>query len=1061
MVCLLQQFTGMIKEFMRAISMRTFCILAAIFVPGTTCFSQQYKTINISLSQGLSQSCVYDIVQDKQGFTWLATQDGLNRYNGIEFKIFRDDPFDTTTLSTNFINCLFVDSRGWLWIGTQQHGLNLFIPATESFRRFHASQYKALGHDNINDICEDQHGKLWIATSKGLAQLTVSGNDPSKATTTFFAIKFKSLQIEKPDEPVVSKIFIDRHNTLWAAIKEGLIKFGLSNSSVVNETFLNSKNNFLPSDEITSFTQDAFGRTYMGTAEGLCVYDYKTTSFSHIGPSANKNSYDGMRYINSVYCDASGNLWAGTAGNGLFVYRKEYLQGNKTDFTPYKIPLINDRQSSMILCLKEDAISAGLMWVGTFAGGFFKIVPKQKNFSSNYLEYPGVESPLVTCVMKDNSGIVWAGTQNGLVRIITSEKKTNIFTYDEKNTKLMANYISVVQQDKNGTIWVGTEWGIQRIENPTSPNPKFISYSIDADHAKKFIRSIYFDDEGVLYVIYRKDIFKYKKEQDKFELFCQNPDTTMSAQRGYSISSMLIDRNNNCWIGSTMGLAFFTADANGIIKWNNPMLFYHQLADTNTLRSHSIQCITEDGKGNIWLGTSNGLTKAIFTNGKMRFTNYSTQNNIKNTCVYAVVEEPETGFLWLSTNGGLTRFDPAGIATANFDINDDLQSNEFNAGAYSRAADGEMFFGGIQGYTSFYPSQIKLDNVAPKVFITDFDIPGKNKTIEFDASGNKKISLKYAENSFTIDFIGLHYHDPLKNQYAYKLEGFHKDWNYCGTSRQVNFSQLPPGEYVFKVIASNNDGVYSAQSDTITITIKPPFYKTIWFYLSLLGLIGIVLWLLHIYRLQMKLAQVKEVERIRKETAADFHDELGHKLTTISWFSEILKKKLKPEQTELKGYLEKIIETSGNLYLTMKDLLWAMDPEKDSVYHTFLQLKNFGQELFDHTGVEFNANEINEDLKEVDVPLSFKRHLLLIFKEVMHNSLKHGSATHTFLDLEKNNGTMILRFGDDGKGFNIEGLNGHGHGIKNVKRRAELIHAETNFKSNGTGTVFELKLNLN
>ncbi|MEP7170711.1 MAG: triple tyrosine motif-containing protein, partial [Bacteroidota bacterium] len=373
----------------------------------------------------------------------------------------------------------------------------------------------------------------------------------------------------------------------------------------------------------------------------------------------------------------------------------------------------------------------------------------------------------------------------------------------------------------------------------------------------------------------------------------------------------------------------------------------------------------------------------------------------------------------------------------------------------------EIFFGGIQGYTSFYPSQIKLDVVQPKVYITDFIIPGKPKPFMYDASGNKSISLKYFENSFAVDFIALHYHDPVKNQYAYKLEGFQQDWTYCGNLHQVNFSQLPPGEYIFKVMASNNDGYYNRQGDALTIIIKPPFFKTIWFYLALLAFIAIILWLLHIYRLQMKLAQIKEVERIRKETAADFHDELGHKLTTISWFSEILKKKIKPEQVELRSYLDKIIETSGSLYLTMKDLLWAMDPEKDSLFHMYAQLKNFGEELFDHTGIEFNANGINDELKKFDLPLSYKRHILLIFKEVMHNSLKHAQPVSTFLDLEKTNGTLTLRFGDNGKGFDMQNGSMNGNGIKNVKRRAEIIHAETHLRSNGTGTFFELKLNLN
>jgi ligand-binding sensor domain-containing protein/signal transduction histidine kinase len=1044
-------------------ALKTSSMVMALLFLQTKLFCQSYKPVNISLSQGLAQSSVYKIVQDKQGFIWMATQDGLNRYDGVQFKIFRENPFDTSTLSSSYITALLIDHNGWLWVGTPTQGLNLYVPATSTFRHFFSEGSNSICHNNISDLYEDVSGNLWVSTVKGFSRININGNDPGTAQLTFKNFYKLKNEGDKEEDISVNKIYTDHANTVWVAARDGLYSLTFTNDIVSKMNFFSTGNGSgISNDYVHVMCEDMNGKFWIGTSRGLNMFDKTTGKIIDVfkkDPALVKVLR--TEVISNLFSDATGNLWIGTDGGGLFVLRKEHLAAEFISSEVEHIHLGNERLTTTILSVSEDKINPGLIWIGTFAGGSYKLVPVLKNFYSDNLEYNGVESPVVTCVLKDNHGLIWLGTQNGLIRQDKKNGDIKIFKNNYKTYSMMANYTSSVLQDIKGNIWIGTEMGVQRIDNASTASPKFISYFIDAEKSKRFIRSLYIDNKNDLYILCRNSIFKYNPAGDAFVLFLENPDSVMSRQRGYYITSMLIDKHQNCWIGSTMGLAVFMNRWGKEADLSNPKIFYHDLNDTNTLRSQSIQSIMEDSKGNVWLSTSNGLTKAVLENNNIKFTNFSTTDRIKNNTVYAAVEDPQSGLIWLSTNGGLTRFDPSGKTTVNFDINDGLQSNEFNAGAYSRSDDGEIFFGGIQGYTSFYPSQIKLDVVPPKVLITDFEMSGKPKSFIYDASGNKNINLKYFENSFTVDFIALHYHDPIKNQYAYKLQGFQTDWTYCGNTHKVNFSQLPPGEYVFKVMASNNDGYYNQQGDSLTINIKSPFYKTIWFYLALLAFVAIVLWLLHIYRLQMKLAQIREVERIRKETAADFHDELGHKLTTISWFSEILKKKIAPEQAELRSYLDKIIETSGSLYLTMKDLLWAMDPEKDSLFHMYTQLKNFGEELFDHTGIEFNANGINEELKSYDLPLSYKRHILLIFKEVMHNSLKHAQPVSTFLDIEKSNGTLTLRFGDNGKGFDMSNGSMNGNGIKNVKRRAEIIHADTNLRSNGTGTFFELKLNLN
>jgi hypothetical protein len=413
--------------------------------------------------------------------------------------------------------------------------------------------------------------------------------------------------------------------------------------------------------------------------------------------------------------------------------------------------------------------------------------------------------------------------------------------------------------------------------------------------------------------------------------------------------------------------------------------------------------------------------------------------------------------LLMSTNGGLSRFDPVNIVFKNYNVHDGLQSNEFNAGAFFQSDKHEFYFGGVNGYTSFFPNEIKEDTIKPKVFIAGLTVPG-GESADFLSNGKKKeIKLDYSQNSFSVNFIALQYSNPAANQYAYMLEGFHKNWINSGTVNQINFSQLPPGNYVLRVKASNADGVFNEAGDSISIIIHPPFWNTLWFYLIIATIVFLVFYALHRYKLRMSSLQHAEIEKIRKETAADFHDELGHKLTTISWFAEILKKRMGPEMAEEKTYLDKIIETSANLYHTMKDLLWAMDPGKDSLNDLYLQMRHFGESLYDQTGVEFVAGDADDKWSEIHLPLAQKRHVLLIFKEAMHNSLKHSHSSKIELGAFRQNGHVAFTLRDNGKGFKFD-WDIAGNGLRNVKKRAEQIKGRLEIFSDKEGTKIELKV---
>jgi ligand-binding sensor domain-containing protein len=1015
--------------------------------------AQQYKAITLSLPEGLSQSTVYDIVQDHNGFVWMATQDGLNKYDGSTFTVYRDEPFDTSSISSSHISALLCDSKGRLWVGSLNHGLNLYEPGKETFIHFTAgTSGGSLKSNLITALHEDHSGNIWVGTANGLhriKEMSLKG----KSNFSFEPVPLLMNSMDSITDKFINVISSDKRQQLWVGTYAGLFKINTSENfqpKSLPVVWFSKKNERISDDFVHSICVDQTDNVWVGTREGLNRISYPgehITIFNGKGMSGNN--------ITSLLAASTGDIWIGYNGRGIQVIRKEFT-GLSAESIKFSLPeAVNESEifkNGKTISLWEDRITKGMIWAGFNAGGTVRLVPVTKKFFTDKLSASGMQTSFVTCLIKDKENGVYVGTNEGLISFDRNRKPLHkYFPSELTNHREKDNYINGLAVTSDGELVFSSENHIF-IKKVTG---KINSYPIP-DNKIGNTRTLVKDHNGNLYVILRYGIYKFDPQDGTFIKTIEVKDPARLEDKAFFLSHFYIDRKGNYWVGSSSGLDFYRASTTTLT--GDPVTYHHNKKDTTSLRNQNILYIGEDREGTIWLGTMNGLTKVVSdVKGNHTFINYSTRNGLVNNVIYSVISDPETGHIWLSTNNGLTEFNPEGFAVATYDVHDGLQSNEFNSYASFRSDDGEMFFGGIEGYTSFYPKQILRDTSAPRIVITEISLNG-NRSLTFNDFGESKtIDLKYRENTFTINFIALHYVDPQKNQYAYRLEGFHDGWIYAGNSHSVNFPQLSPGKYIFRVKAANSDGFYNASGDMFTIIINPPFYKTIWFYLMIAVLVATVLWGLHKYRLRLKLGQVREVEKIRRATAADFHDELGHKLTIISWFAEILKKKIGPEQTDLRPHLDRIIETSGTLYHTMKDMLWAMDPDKDSVYDLYSQLREFGQELFDKTGVLFESEDIPSELKDKNISPSQRRHVLLIFKEVMHNSLKHAHSTNTYLDMVKDENMIKFRFRDNGTGFKMNGHN-VGHGLNNVKRRAGLISARVEIRSEGQGTVAELTL---
>jgi signal transduction histidine kinase len=373
-----------------------------------------------------------------------------------------------------------------------------------------------------------------------------------------------------------------------------------------------------------------------------------------------------------------------------------------------------------------------------------------------------------------------------------------------------------------------------------------------------------------------------------------------------------------------------------------------------------------------------------------------------------------------------------------------------------------MFFGGANGFNRFFPHLVKDEPHAAPVVLTRFKLFDQVKAFDLPLPELPEIQLRHDENFFALEFVALDYIGSENVQYAYKLEGLADDWTYCGNRRYANYTNVEPGEYVFRVKASNNDGVWNEPGASIRLVIAPPFWRTWWFYgLAVLSFAALV-YGVHEYRVRyqikqsLQLARVRFAERegMREQIARDYHDEMGHKITKISLFSEIIKRSVNGASTEMLGHLDKVAEASQSLCSDARDFIWTLNPEKDSLFALALHLKEFGDALFEDTGVNFQVHGLSEELGKVRLAMEWKRQLALIFKEGMHNILKHARSENAALTFNWQNGKLEMALSDDGQGMahrEASSPNGSGHGLENMKRRAALLKGDFAISTNHSG----------
>jgi signal transduction histidine kinase/ligand-binding sensor domain-containing protein len=977
----------------------------------------------ITREDGLSSNTVTHILQDSQGFLWIGTQDGLNRFDGYSFVTYRYDPDDPSSLRDDFIESIYEDRDGELWVGTQSGWLEHYDRLTDRFTHYQISSH-------VYTIHKDREGMLWIGSKDpGLLRF-----DPDTGET----------------------------ETVWGG------------------------------QDFTSIVEDRVGDLWVTSPqEGLGRYDRTHDRFTVFEPE-----YP----VHAIVEDRSGVLWLATWGGGLARFdrdteRFDYLLPDPTD--PYSI---HDNSVSAVF---ED--TAGAMWLGFYGSGLDRFDPDGVSGQGRFAHYQhdpsdphSLSTDSITAIFQDRSGTLWVGHEDGggLSRLATGSDRFGHYRHvpDDPNS-LGGDQVTSLFEDQQRDLWIGTFSGLDRWQRTTGQWRNYRHAPGDPGSlAHDSVRSVYVDQANVLWVGTEGGLDRYDRQEDRFVhigspvvmWMHEGPSGTMwlatkqglftldrDAEEltlfteGYSWKIMVFeDQSGVVWVGSSGDGLDRYDPASG--EWRH---YENDPDDPHSLSDNSVETIHEDQTGALWLGTRAGLNR--LDRDSEAFTQYWVRDGLPHNAVVGMLED-EAGYLWLSTGAGLSRFNPRTETFRNYDARDGLQGNTFWRNAYHQNLDGEMFFGGESGLNAFEPQKITDNPHVPPIVISTFSL--FNQAVRTNLRPNEQIDLMHKENFLSFDFAALDYNSPEKNHYAYRLEGVDEDWVYAGTRRHADYSNLGPGDYVFRVKGSNNDGVWNEEGALVRVTIQPPFWATWWFRI----LVGLVLAGAAFGAVRLRVRNVearsRELERQveieidqrmkveealrqsemekavtaeRSRLARELHDAVTQTLFSASLIAEILPRLWAKDPERGRQQLEEVRLLTRGALAEMRSLLLELRPEALARAKMDDLLRQLGRAMTGRTGVPVS---VSADVR-CSLPAEVQVALYRIAQEALNNTAKHAEASQVEVSFQCEADRATLAVGDDGRGFDVDNISPGHLGVGFMRERAAAVGAELEIGSKiGSGT---------
>lgn len=907
------------------------CIVMCIF--SETSYAKKNENINfqnITIEDGLAQSFTEYIYQDSYGYMWIGTNDGLNRYNGNEFKLFRNIKDDDNSISNNMISSLVEDKEKNLWIGTDG-GLNKMNLVTGDITRYLVSdEDRKYSNTAVDEIFIDSKGRLWVCTINGL-NLYDSEND-----------KFVKVATDYLENKGLQYITEDHQNNIWVSTRDGLFKYNHEKNTV--EAFYHDEDNENTISENNIFSLHySEKKLWIGTkTSGLNIMDledYSIKKYSH--DSKNPKSIP-SNLVRDIIRDKDGKMWLATdQGLATFDEKDETFYTYKNDMRKYSICDNN------VVDLYQDNL--GVIWVGTF-NGISKFFPSKgfKVYRNDILDNNSLSSSSVCGIYEDDDGMVWVGTFNSGINKINNTTDIIMRYYNDGNNSntLSSNRIKDITGIEN-EIWIATDNGLNKYDKTTG---EFTVYK-KSDNANSIInnevRVLHIDSDGLLWIGTRGGISTFDRN-GKFTTY-----NNIFEENGVyekTISAIYEDNKGIMWFG--------LGNDGGLVRYNKETgEVKNYLVDNNknSISSNTIRSISEDGKGNLWIGTTDGLNKLNKTTEE--FTVYGERHGLSNSFIYGVIVDNNDN-IWISTNYGISMYNQESDRFIRYYEADGLATNEFNGFSYHRNKEGEIYFGGVNGLTKFNPLEMQLNNSIENIVVDSIKTSG-GLEVEIE----KDIVLDYFSRELYIKFFIPEYKNMSQMQYAYKLEGMDSDWILSGSENYARYSNLPPGKYKMLMAGRNYNGVWTNVS-SVNIKVKNFIWKTPLAYCIYIAIVGVIIFIFYNY---IKILEALVVQRTK---------EINKKLKENK---KLYKRLIEAEQYKNNYFvnLSHELRTPLNVILSLEQLIRSLlssgkkiDNNKMEKYMSTLsgnskRLLNLINNIIDTSKIDSGSYKLNKE--EVDI----------------------------------------------------------------------------------------------
>ena len=1010
-------------------------------------------------AEGLSQDRVTQIVRDDQGFLWFATQHGVDRYDGYNFKVFKHDLARPHSLCGVFVTSLFEDRAGNLWMGCGD-GLDRYDPLTETFVHYHLA-WGPVRHwsDEVGQIHEDPAGMLWLSTGGGLARL-----DPRSGRTTWFHHNDKD-PLSLSDDDVKSS-GEDREGHLWVATGQGLDEFDPNTGHVIFHVPLREPHEL-------SFYEDREGVFWILSASGngLAVLDRRTGRLTRYSFAA--RDLPGLPLTGTIQMleDRDGNLWVGTLSDGLLLFDRKnnrFIRYRHDPSNPDSIP------ENRITSLFQDR--EGDIWVGLGATQPVFFTPRARPFETLPFDSgnrANLGEKLVDVIYQDHEGVLWIGTTGALDRCDSTGRHCT--HYAIPGDGVTSDVLSIVE-DQSGTLWVGTSGqGLCRFDRRAGRCRMFRHSKDDPSSiSNDTIDRLLVDREAVLWAATADGLDRFDPVTEGFTVYRD----LSSPHAATQMPSMVEARNGDLWLGSLgSGLLRFDRKTERLAPFRGRPASGGAGSGLGALSSDYVDAVYIDRENRVWAGTFNGLDRVDPTTG--RVTRYSEANGLASTGISCILGDARGG-LWMSTTKGISKLDPDTGMFQNFSVADGVPGDLTAYSACFKSPDGELYFGGFAGATRFRPDDVSNDSYVPPVVLTAFDLFGApvgtgpdsplRRAIEF----TREVTLAHDQNSFSFQFAALSFRSPGTNRYRYKLEGLERSWQYVGSDhRYATYTTLPAGTYRFRLQGATIRGPWSEPSVTVRILIVPAWWAT-WWARTLFALAALLTLLTAYYLRVLELRrqfetslEAREGERTR--VARELHDTLLQSFQGVLLQFRAALRLLSKEPDKARDVPVSAVDQAAQAVKEGREAVRGLRLSTEQANDLATPLVRLGNELVaaaagPETGTGGNAAmtvKVEVEGTARDLHPIIRDEVFRVAAEALRNAVQHSQGTRVEVELRYGSREFRLRVRDDGRGVDppvlgVGGREGH-FGLRGMHERAALAGGKlTIWSARDSGTEVEL-----